>query len=215
MDTVGFGASARLAEPPTIEAYGRGAIALLDALAIPQVAIVGHHTGGVVAVEVATTVPDRVGCLVLSGTTCVDPVERAREVRPSVDEVPVAADGSHLLALWRKREPYYPPQRPDLLQRFVLDALKVFDRVEEGHQAVREYAIRERLPRVEAPTLLVCGTEDWNALPAQEMLARLIPNSRSRLVPGAGVPMVDHMPEVFAQIVTEYMEEIGYGTAYQ
>ena len=172
MDTVGFGASTRSMEGDTIEAYGRGVVALLDALNIRSTAIVGHHTGGVIGVEVATRFPERVSGLVRPGTTCVDPAERARQARTTVDEVDFAPDGSHLLALWRKRAPYYPADEPELLQRFVIDALKVFDRVEQGHQAVREYAIRERLPRVRIPTLLVCGSQDWNALPAQEMLAQ-------------------------------------------
>jgi len=60
MDTVGFGDSYRLKGEATIEACARGVIQLMDALSIRQTSIVGHHTGGVVAVEVAAAYPERV-----------------------------------------------------------------------------------------------------------------------------------------------------------
>lgn len=209
MDTIGFGNSYKPPDVGSVEMYASGVVALLDALGIDRTAIVGHHTGGVVAVEVAAAYPERVKALVLSGTPCVDPAERAKQIRPTIDEIPFATDGSHLQALWNKRAPYYPPDRPDLLQRFVIDALKVFERVEEGHRAVGAYPIRDKLPLLNLPALVVCGEQDWNALPAQELLARLLPRSTTRLVPNAGVPLVDHRPKEFAAIVLEFLDGLG------
>ena len=80
MDTLGFGDSEKPSRPSSVEGYGRAVVAFLDALGIERTSIVGHHTGGVVAVEVAATHPDRVNRLVLSGTTCVD--EEGREGSP-------------------------------------------------------------------------------------------------------------------------------------
>jgi len=60
MDTIGFGDSYRLTKEATVEDYGKGVIAFLDAMGIKRTSIVGHHTGGCVAVEVAATHPERV-----------------------------------------------------------------------------------------------------------------------------------------------------------
>ncbi|MCC8940661.1 alpha/beta fold hydrolase, partial [Bradyrhizobium sp. Arg68] len=49
MDTLGFGDSDRPADPPSIELWAQGALALLDALELPRAAIVGHHTGAAIA----------------------------------------------------------------------------------------------------------------------------------------------------------------------
>jgi pimeloyl-ACP methyl ester carboxylesterase len=207
MDTIGFGDSARLQGAHSVERYGEGVVALLDALGLERVALVGHHTGGVVAVEVAATQPRRVTRLVLSGTTCVD--EEGRRIAatwPPIDAVEPKADGSHLTELWRRRMPYYPKDRPDLLHRLVLDALKVMDHVEDGHVAVDTYRMEERLPRIQCPVMLVCGTEDWAAFPDQERLARYLPGARRVEIAGAGVPLVDQMPERFAEVVLDFLD---------
>ena len=45
--------------------------------------------------------------------------------------------------LWQRRMPFYPNDRSDILTRFVLDALKVNDRMEEGHRAVNIYKMED------------------------------------------------------------------------
>src|SRR5690606_40271044 len=128
MDTIGFGDSARPPWPGSIERWAAVAAGLLDALGVERAHVVGHHTGGVVAVELAAAFPERVGKLVLSSTPFTDaPFRRARAQRPPIDEVARSADGTHLVALWRNRQPFYPADRPELLEAFVADALKVID----------------------------------------------------------------------------------------
>ena len=68
MDTVGFGDSYKPEKEGTIETFAEGVVAFLDAMSIPRTSIIGHHTGGVIAVEVAATHPERVEKLVLSST---------------------------------------------------------------------------------------------------------------------------------------------------
>ena len=208
MDTVDFGDSYRLEEEPTIEIYARGVIAFLDALSIERTCIVGHHTGGVIAVEVAATYPDRVEKLVLSSTPYVDAGDRElRKTRPAVDEVAFREDGSHLMDLWQKRMPFYPKDKPDLLRRFVLDALKVWDRVEEGHRAVGKYRMEEKAPLIKAPTLVLAGTEDPFSYPRLGPLSQSIPDCRTAEIRGGMVPMVDQMPETFAKIIMDFLND--------
>ena len=86
-------------------ALGRGrARELLDALGIARAHVVGHHTGGVIAVELAAALPDRVA----RAGAVVDAVHRrrpsaaARAERPPIDAVEPSDDGSHLAALWQQ-----------------------------------------------------------------------------------------------------------------
>jgi pimeloyl-ACP methyl ester carboxylesterase len=206
MDTIGFGDSARLNGPASVESFADGALAFMEATSLNRSSVVGHHTGGVIAVELAASHPERVDKLVLSGTTCVDGEGRRLAAEwPSIDEVTFSPDGSHLVELWRKRELYYPKDRPDLLQRLVIDALKVFDTVEDGHIAVDTFQMEDRLPKIKCPTLLMCGTEDWAAFPDLPRLAAYLPQAKVVEVPGAGVPMVDQVPSEFAAIVMEFL----------
>jgi pimeloyl-ACP methyl ester carboxylesterase len=206
MDTIGFGDSDKPRGPASVEGYGEGVIGFLDAVGVERTSIVGHHTGGVIAVEVAATHPERVNRLVLSGTTCVD--EEGRKIAaewPPIDEVEMSTDGSHLLALWQKRAPYYPADRPDLLHRLVLDCLRVIDRVEDGHVAVDTYRMEDRIPLLEAPTMLLCGVEDWAAFPDLPRWQKYLPDAKIVEVEGTGVPLPDHVPDIFARIVTEFL----------
>jgi len=206
MDTVGFGASARPDEPFSIEMFADGVEDLLDALGLDPVVLVGHHTGGVVAVEVAARIPTRVRALVLSATPSVDADRRERVAsRPPIDHVEVQPDGSHLQGLWKQRADYYPADRPDLLDRLVADTLQVLDRVEEGHVAVNRYRMEDCIGLVTVPTLLVCGALDAFSLPDVPKLAKALPQAGSVILPGTGVAAVDHRPDLFAAAVLEFL----------
>src|SRR3954451_19202298 len=63
MDTLGFGDSDAPAADPSIEVWASSAFALLDALGEKEFAVVGHHTGAVIAAEMAAAAPDRVSAL--------------------------------------------------------------------------------------------------------------------------------------------------------
>jgi len=207
MDTLGFGNSAKPEETWTIELFASGVLCLLDALGLERVSLVGHHTGGVVAMEVAAAAPERVAALVLSATPYVDAARR-REVaadRPAIDEVEPTPDGAHLAALWQKRMPFYPADRPDLLTRFVRDAMGVLDRVEDGHRAVNTYRMEDRIALVTAPTLVVCGELDEFSLPDVPRLLGRLAGATSRTIAGTGVPAVDHRPDEFAAIVEAFL----------
>ena len=83
MDTAGFGASTRLPGEVSIERWAQSAIGLLDALGIASAHVVGHHTGGVIAMEIAAEHPARVNRLVLSSTPYTDAgFRRERAQRP-------------------------------------------------------------------------------------------------------------------------------------
>jgi pimeloyl-ACP methyl ester carboxylesterase len=208
MDTIGFGDSYKPKERGSVEAYARGVIDFLDAMSIERVSMVGHHTGGVVAVEVAATHPERIHKLVLSSTPYVDAADReARKSRPPIDEVEFKEDGSHLTDLRRRRMPFYPKQRPDLLTRLVIDSLRVGDRMEEGHRAVSAYKMEEKTALVKAPTLVMAGRRDPFSFPRMKPLSEAIKGSETAIIDEGMVPMVDQLPEEFARAVLAFLEK--------
>jgi len=208
MDTAGFGDSADGGVPASIEQWARVACELLDALGIEKVDVVGHHTGGVIALELAAAFPQRVRSLVLSSTPYTDEAFRkARAQRPPIDEVAPSEDGTHLAALWQKRQGFYPAGRPELLEAFVLDALKVAH-VEEGHRAVASYRMEERLGRIAQPVLIVRATDDPFAAPHAAELQHHLPQARIVDIEGGMVPLPDQMPEAFARTVLDFLENL-------
>jgi pimeloyl-ACP methyl ester carboxylesterase len=210
MDTAGFGNSDALPGVASIEAWAGAAAQLLDNLGIAQAHVVGHHTGGVIAVELAARHAQRVRSLVLSSTPYTDAAfRRARAERPPIDAVSITDDGEHLALLWRKRQPFYPPQRPDLLQAFVADALKLQGDIEAGHRAVASYRMEDRVGAITQATLVIRAPDDPFAAPhAAEWLQRL-PQARLVEIAGGMVPLPDQLPAAFAHAVMQFLDALA------
>ena len=208
IDTLGYGDSSR---PPlgsdSIEQWAGAAMHALDALGIERFAVVGHHTGAVIATEIAAAWPDRVEAAVLSASALVDAAFRARHAKPSrIDNVTRQVDGSHLTALWRIRQPWYPEGDTDLLERFVVDAIKAGPRAAEGHAVVARYVMETRLPLIRCPVLVIAPTADPHAYPQARPLADAIAGSRYVEIAGGMVPLPDQMPQAFAAAVTDFLD---------
>lgn len=210
MDTIGFGDSSKL--PPgtdSIEKWAEVAISLLDALGIERTAVVGHHTGAVIATELAAAWPDRIDAAVLSGAPLIDAAFRAAHSGPPpVDNVTRRVDGTHLTELWAQRQPWYPAGDMDLLERFIADAIKAGPRAQEGHRVVSRYVMETQLQKIRCPVLIVAPTEDPHAYPFARPLAACIAGSRVVEVPGGTVPLPDQMPEEFARIVADFLNDL-------
>lgn len=207
MDTPGFGASDPPPGPASIEAWAAVAAQLLAHLGIARAHVVGHHTGGVIAIELAARHGACVRSLVLSSTPYTDAeFRRARAERPPIDAVEPSSDGSHLAALWRKRQGFYPPGRPELLQAFVRDALQVGGDVEGGHRAVAAYRMEDRLAAVSQPALVIRAGADPFAAPHAEHWLQLLPQAQIADIPDGMVPLPDQLPEAFAQAVLRFLD---------
>ena len=195
IDMPGFGLSYEIAAPQSIEAIADGVLAFLAALSIETTDLLGHHTGGAVAVEIAARAPQRVRSLLLSSAPWADETYRdAHAGGPGVDEADIADDGSHLTTLWALRQPYYPASRPDLLDRFVRDALAPGVTPAEGHMACGRYAMEDRIGHVVAPTLLIGASDDPFALPSVAKLAEHLVNAErvdQAIIPGGTIPLME------------------------
>ncbi len=210
MDTVGFGDSQPLPEGDnSIERWAAAAFDLLDALGHERVAVVGHHTGAVIALEMAGSQPARVAALVLSSCPFVDAARRAaHQGRRVIDDVRRQPGGEHLTELWQRRQPFYPPGNIGLLERFMTDALKAGALAGDGHRVVGRYAMETRIALVGSPTLVIASTDDPHAYPAAPRVAQAIPGSRLVEIAGGMVPLPDQMPGVFADTVAQFLAKL-------
>ncbi|KKC27663.1 alpha/beta fold hydrolase [Sphingomonas sp. SRS2] len=209
MDTVGFGDSSALpADENSIESWAECAIDLLDALHIERAAIVGHHTGAAIAMEMAAASSHRVSALILSSPPLVDAARRARTAgKPAaIDAFTPAPDGSHLTDLWSQRQPHYPEGAAALLDRYLIDALKAGPLAAEGHRVVNRYVMEPRLKRITCPTLVIGAEHDHHASPAE--IAAAIPGARQIEIPGGMIPLPDQKPTAFAEAILAFLDTL-------
>jgi pimeloyl-ACP methyl ester carboxylesterase len=211
MDTPGFGDSDSLPlKAVSIESLAAAAHEVLLALGHSSAVIVGHHTGAAIAAEIAAAYPDSVAALVLSASPYVDAARRAAAPgKRIIDDVAVRADGAHLGELWAMRQPFYPDNRPDLLERFVVDALKAGPLAGEGHRMVDRYEMDTRLPLIGCPTLVIAPTADPHAYPHAPKMAAAIRGSLLVEIENGMVPLPDQMPREFAQAVHDFIASLA------
>ena len=199
-DTPGFGDSAAVPGEPSIERWAQAIGEGIEALGLEQPAVVGHHTGGVIAVELCHQRRGRIRAAVLSSTPLTDAAYRATPPDESgVDE------GETPDALRSSRTGLYPADRPELLDRYVADALRAGPLALRGHHVVGSYAMDGKLDSLPASVLLIAADRDPHAFPQLERMRAALPQARAVVIAGGMVPLPDGWPEQFAAHVADFL----------
>ncbi len=202
VDTPGYGASDPVPTQPEIADYAAAMIAVLDQLDVAKAIVVGHHTGALIAVEMAAATPMRVDRLVLSGPIYMDVEARAR-LRPLFEQWRIQADGSHLKKKWDGMQAWLP--RPDLVQRLVVDIFRAGETSEQGHIAAANYRMEDRLPVVQCPGLLMFGRRDVFApVEAAGPFRHALRPCREAIL-DAGMFPANEVPAEFAEVLLDYV----------
>ncbi|MFZ0040416.1 MAG: alpha/beta fold hydrolase [Solirubrobacteraceae bacterium] len=200
-DTPGFGASAPVPGDPTIERWASAISSALDWLSLHSLALVGHHTGGVIAVELAAQRPERISSLVLSSTPLTDSDYRDRP--PDESGVDDAQDAE---GLRRSRASFYPADCPDLLDRYVRDAVRAGPLARLGHHVVGSYEMDDRVTCLRMPVLLIGADRDPYAFGQLERLHAALPHAETAVISGGMVPLPDGWPERFSDCVAGFLD---------
>ena len=204
MDTPGYGNSDQPAEPLGIEGYGRAVVEFLDAVGIDQAHVIGHHTGASFAVEVAATYPDRVDKLILSGCPDYEPDERPGKLvhaKPAT----IKDDGDHLRKAWKRIAFQMAPwARLDQMQTSVIDTLQASPNYYFAYLAVFGTDVRERIPRISAPTLLMGGEHD-EFTPRHELLKPLFRQAETHVIENASAVTMLECPDEFNRVVLDFL----------
>ena len=212
-DNRGAGHSEDPGTPFTTLDMANDTLALLDELGLERAHVLGGFLGGMVAQELALAHPERVGCLILTGTWArVDAKRRAiLELWKEMIEYGVPAETriKHRLS-WTLGEDTFEEDVIERMWRFYLrdDAPmeeKVFARQAEAsllHDAL------ERLDQIRSPTLVVCGEEDILTPPKlNRQISRRIPLARFVQMAGGAHLVAAELASRFNGLVLRFLEE--------
>jgi len=196
---------------PPLEQQAADIVAVMDAAGSDKAAFYTGVDGGPVAILFAAMYPERVTALVLNSTF-------ARMFR--ADDYPIGFDPGLREALARDLRDHWGDvdhpwgeawfalsRRDDPTFREVLARLQ---QVSAGKSAavasvaIHDADVRDVLPLVQAPTLVLCGPENTMFRPASEYLADHIRGARLVLSPAAE-PLGGSRPHELAALVEEFV----------
>ena len=222
MDLPGFGHSPMPRERITISTYARILDGLLETLGVTAATLVGNSMGGFVSAELAIAYPQRVERLVLVSAAGISTyrhrdVERIEPYLRRVAPMVAAYTGwTAARSDWVARRPGLRNLTLGLVTRHPsrlpapLAAEQLRGAGKPGFmQALRaniDYPVKERLPEIACPTLIVWGGED-RVIPVRDasVFEELIPNSRKMIFDGTGhMPMLER-PAAFNALLSEFV----------
>lgn len=224
MDLPGFGHSPMPEERITISAYARTLDGLLEALGVSAATVVGNSMGGFVSTELAIAFPQRVERLVLVSAAGLSTYHHrdVERIEPFLRRIaPMIA----VYTGWTAAQSDWVARRPglrNLALGFVtrhpsrLPAALAAEQLRgagkpgfmEALRANIDYPIKERLPEIACPTLIVWGEED-KVIPVGDasVFEELIPNSRKVIFEGTGHMAMLERPAAFNELLSEFVEE--------
>lgn len=189
-------------------------VALLKTLAIPRVDVVGHDTGGAVALILAIEHAELVGRLIVTNSVCYDRFDddmldfghplRWKE-RP-IDDVVAALDET--LAAGLSNEGRLTPEfRAGIIAPWASDEGKLsLIRNASALNANQTMALVDRHQTIASPTMILWGMDDpWQKSEDGQRLASEIPNAVFHGLPNASHWVQQDAPEQFATAVLNFL----------
>lgn len=222
LDLPGFGGSDQPADL-TFEDLPRAVLGLMDRLGIERAALVGNSLGGGAAALVAARRPGRVTALVLVDAAGfnLEPGERPGMVRfgpSSAGSALFHLPGKRVMVELGLRQVFHDPSRvtDERVSEYLAAALRPGTlpsiRSLDASLGARTDVVREALPRIQAPTLVLWGSDDrWIPVAHADRFAAAIPGARKLVIEGCGHVPQEERPEELLRLVREFLATAAPG----
>ncbi len=207
LDTPGFGASFALpADDQPMSRYASWLLAALDGLGITRCHLLGHHTGGCIALEMAALDPGRFESITVIGPVYLTAEQRADYQGRYADATIVPEEtGAYLLENWDHFKLLTGDANVPTRHRETIDYLRAWKARAPTYRAVWRSDQEGLYAAVRCPLLVMCARDDvlW---PCFEALRSRLPDARTiEVVGGNHEPDVD--PDGCSAGVTAIMAE--------
>jgi 3-oxoadipate enol-lactonase len=194
-------------DPPsgrvTMTTFVDDTVGLLDELGIASAHVYGQSFGGMVAIELAITRPDRVRSLILAAT------HAGFSRRVAVDARAKVPKDKPYLALYSER---FAREHPEHVAEDVLVGSQNPQPLHAGRrqwQAIEGWDAWDRLHLIDRPTLVLHGTEDrMVAVENAGLIAELIPRAELVLFPGVGHVYHSEEAEAADRAVIQFLSRV-------
>ncbi len=209
-DARGHGESDKPTGPYSVSMMAGDIAALLDALDVRPVHVVGLSMGGMMGFQLAVDRPDLVRSLV------------------AVNSLPELVPHSlgERLALWQRKllmrvlspqqlaralgKRLFPkPEQQTLLDAFIEDFLRNDPAAyRAAANALIGWSVRDRIGAITCPVLFVSGDRDYTPPTTKEAYAQEIPDARVVVIPDSGHATPVDQPDAFNKVVLDFLSSI-------
>jgi len=213
IDLIGHGRSAVPADPArySLDWAARDLTALLDALGLETVDVLGYSMGGRVALHLALQAPERIAKLILESASpgIADDAERVQRI--ASDDALAQRIEQHgverFVAEW-ERQPLLEPaphvsaaaRNQQHVQRLRNDPTGLANSL-RGMGAGQQTPLWSALPDFGRPALLIVGERDPRYRQIGERMRALLPEAELAIVPAAGHTVHLDQPVRFVELV--------------
>jgi len=206
LDLPGHGRSSGVEGLRTVADYAAFTLAFLDAVRLDSIIIAGHSMGGAIAMELAMRHPTRVEALLLIATAAQfnipkDRIETWRAVTMGRASQPFNNDGY---------SPKTIASKPEIIREGWGEQIQTDPRVRWGDLvACSQVDLRDRISRLENPTLILAGADDSITPTAEaEFLRSRIKGARLEVVSDAGHRLTTERPDLTNAAIEKFLAEL-------
>ena len=205
-DYPGYGESDPAGPGTTRDDFATAILAAMTALGIQRAHVCGLSLGGVIAIAMHHSAPQRCASLILADSFAVHPDGPAiyeRSVAASEQMSELAAARTPVLLAPGASEDLHQEVR-ETMARIDPEAFRI------GAEAVWLADQRDRVAAIAVPTLVLVGAEDTVTPPSlSRELAEAIPGAQLHILAGAGHLASIERPADFNRLVEEFIAPLG------
>ena len=204
MDARGHGASDVPPGDYTMQDLALDALAVLDAAGASKAAVAGVSMGGMTAMQIAVTAPERLTAIAICNSTADIPAQSWRDRAAAIRSGGTAAMADAIMARW------FPPAVRAANPPYLATARATFEALDkQGYagccMAIAGLDVKDKLPGVTTPTLVVAGSLDEATPPAtgSEPIAAAIPGAKLVSLPTGHISALER-PDALAALFADF-----------
>jgi pimeloyl-ACP methyl ester carboxylesterase len=208
-DLRGMGKSDKPDEPYSIGLYVADLLALLDALAIERVAVVGFSLGGMIALALAARVPARIGAALIACASAASTPEGAQATEAMLARAlklgPRRFAEEQAQAIWSRE---WARDHPAEVRRFIAWRAGMDQgALARAFRASHGVDLGRNLARVTAPVrVVVAAADSFVSVESGRALAEALPDADLVVVERAGHMVSIERPEEFRATLRDFLD---------
>ena len=193
---------------------------ILSELKLAEVVLTGYSMGGRLALQFTSKHPEKVRALILESSSPGIKTKSERQLRIKSDAKLISFINKNSLidffTLWQNLPLFATQKNLPIKEQHSLLADKINSNSKVGlTNSLKNFGqgqmenLWNKLSRIRIPTLLLTGALDTKYTSIQQEMVKLIPNSSHKIIEDAGHNLHLEKPEVFVNLVRDFLEIIN------